>query len=788
LVLRKGERLRERYQGQSLNRLEDLRFLTGRGRYVANDHVPGVLHAYVLRSPCAFARIGRLDLEAARAVPGVAAVFTEADLAAEGIGELPCVTVIDAIEPIVVPPRPALARGVVRHVGDPVVCIIAESLEAAIAAGEAADISYEPLPCVTAATVALKPDAPLIWPEAPGNSAFLFQKGDRAAVAVAMASAAYVVECELTNNRVVAAPLETRAAIGFHDRKTDQFFLSVTGQAVHDIRRQLAGSIFKVPIERMRVVVPDVGGGFGMKNYVYPEYVLVLWAARKLGRPVRWVSERAEDFVSSAHGRDFFSRSRLALDKDGRFLGLEVQAVANMGAYLSTNGPISSTNAAASAMGGVYNIPSIFVEVRGAFTNTPPIDAYRGAGKPEANYLIERLVNLASVRTGIDAIELRRRNIISAFPHRTAMGMKIDGGRFRANLDDAIVLADLDGFRERRVRSGIAGLLRGIGIACFLETARGTPTEMARAAFEADGTVSLAVGTQSNGQGHETAYPQIAADLLGLPITAFHFYQGDTDLLPGGNGHGGARSMHLGGTALVMAVEKLIEKGRLIAAHLLQAPVDQVSFVDGSFIVQCTERAIAICKVADAARDPANLPDGLTPGLDGSATNGSDLYTFPNGCHVAEVEIDSDTGVVRLDRYTIADDFGSLINPRVALGQVHGGIAQGIGQSLLEHVVFDSDSGQLLSGSFLDYALPRAQDLPNFAGGLNNSEPTTSNRLGVKGSGQAGCIAAPQTIMNAVLDALSPLGIDELDMPATPFLVWSAIQAARATTRSPRKE
>ena len=787
MVLRKGERLRERYQGQSLNRLEDLRFLTGRGRYVANDHVPGVLHAYVLRSPCAFARIGRLDLEAARAVPGVAAVFTEADLAAEGIGELPCVTVIDAIEPIVVPPRPALARGVVRHVGDPVVCIIAESLQAALAAGEAVDISYEPLPCVTAATVALKPDAPLIWPEAPGNSAFLFQKGDRAAVAVAMASAAYVVECELTNNRVVAAPLETRAAIGFHDRKTDQFFLSVTGQAVHDIRRQLAGSIFKVPIERMRVVVPDVGGGFGMKNYVYPEYVLVLWAARKLGRPVRWVSERAEDFVSSAHGRDFFSRSRLALDKDGRFLGLEVQAVANMGAYLSTNGPISSTNAAASAMGGVYNIASIFVEVRGAFTNTPPIDAYRGAGKPEANYLIERLVNLASVRTGIDAIELRRRNIINAFPHRTAMGMKIDGGRFRANLDDAIVLADLDGFRERRVRSGIAGLLRGIGIACFLETARGAPTEMARAAFEADGTVSLAVGTQSNGQGHETAYPQIAADLLGLPITAFHFYQGDTDLLPGGNGHGGARSMHLGGTALVMAVEKLIEKGRLIAAHLLQAPVDQVSFVDGSFIVQCTERAIAICKVADAARDPANLPDGLTPGLDGSATNGSDLYTFPNGCHVAEVEIDSDTGVVRLDRYTIADDFGSLINPRVALGQVHGGIAQGIGQSLLEHVVFDSD-GQLLSGSLMDYTLPRAQDLPNFAGGLNNSEPTTSNRLGVKGSGQAGCIAAPQTIMNAVLDALSPLGIDELDMPATPFLVWSAIQAARATTRSPRKE
>jgi carbon-monoxide dehydrogenase large subunit len=771
--------LRQRYQGQSLNRLEDVRFLTGRGRYVANDHVPGVLHAFVLRSPHACARIAGLELQAARAARGVVAVFTEADLAAEGIGELPCVTVIDAVEPIIVPPRPALARGVVRHVGDPVACIIAESLEAAIAASEAVEISYEPLPCVTAATAALKPDAPLIWPEAPGNSAFLFQKGDAIAVAAAMASAAHVVECDLINNRVVAAPLETRAAIGFHDRKTDRFLLSLTGQAVHDTRRVLAGSLFKIPIERMRVVVPDVGGGFGMKNYVYPEYVLVLWAARKLGRPVRWVSERAEDFVSSAHGRDFFARSKLALDSDGRFLGLEVRAVANMGAYLSTNGPISSTNAAGSAMGGVYDIPSIFVEVRGAFTNTPPIDAYRGAGKPEANYLIERLVNLASVRTGIDAIAMRRRNIIRAFPHRTAMGMTIDGGRFGANLDDALALADLGGFRRRRRQSKKAGLLRGFGIACFLETARGAPKEFARAAFEPDGTVSLAVGTQSNGQGHETAYPQIAADLMGLPITAFRFRQGDTDLLPDGHGHGGARSMHLGGTALVMAVEKLIEKGRLIAAHLLQASVDQVSFVDGSFAVQGTERAIDIHEVADAARDLGNLPEGLTPGLDGNATNSCELYTFPNGCHVAEVEIDPDTGVVRLDRYTIADDFGGLINPRVALGQVHGGVAQGIGQSLLERVVFDPESGQLLSGSFQDYALPRAQDLPSFGGGLNDSEPTMSNRLGVKGTGQAGSIAAPQTIMNAVLDALSPLGIAELDMPATPFLVWSAIQAAR---------
>jgi carbon-monoxide dehydrogenase large subunit len=779
--------LRERYQGQSLNRLEDLRFLTGRGNYVANESVPGVLHAYLLRSPHAFARIAGVDLEAARALPGVAAVFTEADLAADGIGELPCVTVIDAVEPIVVPPRPALARGVVRHVGDPVACIVAESPEAAIAAGEAVDVTWEPLPCVTAPAAALEPDAPLLWPEAPGNSAFLFRKGDAAAVAAAFASATHVVECDLVNNRVVAAPLETRGAIGVHDRNTDRFTLILTGQAVHDIRRVLATSVFRIPPERMRVVVPDVGGGFGMKNYVYPEYVLVLWAAKKLGRPVRWVSERAEDFVSSAHGRDLVARARLALDSKGRFLALDVRAVANMGAYLSTNGPISSTNAAASAMGGVYNIPSISVEVRGVFTNTQPVDAYRGAGKPEANYLIERLVDLASARTGIDAIKLRRRNIVRRFPHRTAMGMTIDGGRFGANLDDAVALAGFDGFRKRRRESKKAGLLRGIGLACFLETARGVPTEFAKAAFEADGTVSLAVGTQSNGQGHETAYPQIAADLLGLPIDAFRFHQGDTELLPGGHGHGGARSMHMGGTALVLAIEKLIEKGRLIAAHLLQAPLGQMSFEAGRFVVQGTARAIEIRELADAARDAANLPEGVAPGLEGSATNDCALYTFPNGCHVAEVEIDPDTGLVRLDRYTIVDDFGSLINPRLALGQVHGGVAQGIGQSLLEHVVFDAASGQLLSGSFMDYALPRAEDLPTFAGGLNDSAPTASNRLGVKGTGQAGSIAAPQTIMNAVLDALAPLGIEELDMPATPFRVWSAIQAGRAAGRNPKR-
>jgi aerobic carbon-monoxide dehydrogenase large subunit len=771
-----------RYQGQSLNRLEDERFLTGRGTYVANGSPAGCLHAHVLRSPHGHARIVRIDTAPAKALSGVVAVLTESDLAADGSGDLPCVSVLDAVEPIIAPPRPALARGVVRHVGDPVACIVAETIAAALEAAEAIEVEYEALSCVVDGAAAVAPEAPQIWPQAPGNSAFLYRRGDAAAVEEAMAAAPHIVECELINNRVVVAPLETRAAIGIWDEAADLLHLTLTGQAVHGVRKQLAEAIFHIPVERMRLTVPDVGGGFGMKNFVYPEWVLVLWAARRLKRPVRWVSERIEDFVSSTHGRDNVSRARLALDGAGRFLALAVDTVANMGAYLSTSGPGSPTIAAGSATGGVYAIPSISLQVRGAFTNTPPIDAYRGAGKPEANYLIERLVDLAAIQIGIDAVELRRRNIISAFPYRTAMGMQIEGGRFGANLEDAIGAADRAGFAARRAHSSAAGLLRGMGVACFLETARGAPGEVAKVAFDSDGTVFLAVGTQSNGQGHETTYPQIAADMLGLPISAFRFHQGDTGLLPSGNGHGGARSMHLGGTALVLAIEKLLEKAQSIAAHLLQAPVDQIVFTEGLFAVRGTERSVPLTKVAEAACDLANLPEGLTPGLEGSASNVSDLYTFPNGCHVAEVEIDPETGALRLDRYTLVDDFGRLLNPRLTLGQVHGGVAQGIGQAMLEHVVFDPQTGQLLSGSFMDYALPHAHDLPTFAGGLNAAAPTPSNRLGVKGSGQAGCIAAPQTIMNAVLDALAPLGITRLDMPATPHRIWRVVQSAHTAS------
>ena len=767
-------------RGKSLVRLEDARFLTGRGTYVANRPAGGCLHLHVVRSPYGHARIDGVAVAAAARVPGVVGIFTAADLAADGIGTLPCITVLDAVEPIVMPPRPALADGTVRHVGDPVACIVAEAPEAALDAAELLEIDYRPLPCVVDPVAALVPGAPQIWPQAAGNSTFLFRKGDAAAVAQAMTAATHIVSARLVNNRVVVAPMETRAAIGDYDVAADLLHLTLTGQAVHGTRKQLADSVFKVPVDRMRLTVPDVGGGFGMKNFLYPEWVLVLWLARKLGRPVRWVGERTEDFVSSTHGRDYTADARLALDGEGRFLGLEVRATANMGAYLSTNGPLSPTSAAASAMGGVYAIPSILLEVRGAFTNTPPLDAYRGAGKPEANYIIERLIDIAARQTGLDAVELRRRNVVSAFPHVTAMGMKIEDGRFGANLDDALAAADGAGYDARRRASEARGLLRGRSVCCFLETARGAPNEVARVAFQDDGRVSLSVGTQSNGQGHETAYPQIASDLLGLPVEAFRFRQGDTQLLPGGGGHGGARSMHLGGTALVLALEAVIEKGRRIAAHLLQAPVETLVFRDAAYRGEGTDRSIALAEIALAARDPASLPEGMAPGLDALENNINELYTFPNGCHVAEVEIDPETGAVRLDRYLLVDDYGTLINPVLTLGQVHGGVVQGIGQALLEHVVFDADTGQQLSGSMLDYALPRAADLPSFDGWLSEAAPTRANRLGVKGSGQAGCMASPQTIMNAVVDALSPLDVREIDMPATPHAVWRAIEAAQA--------
>ncbi|MBV9154069.1 MAG: molybdopterin-dependent oxidoreductase, partial [Alphaproteobacteria bacterium] len=631
---------------------------------------------------------------------------------------------------------------------------------------------------VVDAPTALMAGAPLLWDEAPGNVSYRFERGDKPAVEAALAAAAHTVEIELVNNRLVVAPIEPRAAIGQYDAAADRFELLLTGQAVHSLRQQLANAVFHMPAERITVRAPDVGGGFGVKNFLYPEWVLVLWAARRLGRPVKWLAERGEEFVSSAQGRDNHTRGRLALNQDGRFLALDVETVANLGAYLSTNGAGSSTNSPASAMGGVYAIPAVFMAVRGVFTNTVPIDAYRGAGKPEANYLIERLVDRAARQLSLDPVELRRRNLITHFPYRSGLGITIDSGRFAANLDEMAQRMLTEGFAARRREAAERGKLRGLGIACFLETSRGTPGERAEIRFEPDSRIALVLGTQSNGQGHETSFPQIAADLLGLPIAVFRFVQADTDTVKSGNGHGGARSMHMGGTALHQTAQMVLSKGRAIAAHLLQADASEVRFSAGRFTVGSGERGIDLLALAEAARDATNLPDGMTPSLDADAYNDSDIFTFPNGCHAAEIEIDPETGMAALERYTAIDDYGRLINPMLTAGQVQGGLAQGIGQALIEHTVYDEQSGQLLSGSFMDYALPRADDLSPLDVTLAEL-PTAVNPLGVKGAGQAGCIAAPQTIVNAILDALAPLGIDHIDMPATPERVWRAIKNAR---------
>jgi carbon-monoxide dehydrogenase large subunit len=743
--------------GQSTRRLEDVRFLTGTGIFVDDVNVAGQAWAHVVRSPHAHAVVERIDTATARAMPGVLDIYTYNDIA--DLGLLPCATQVATVAPMIVPPRPALANGRVRHVGDPVGFVVAETPFAARDAAEHVMVDYTPLRCVVDAAAALAPDAPPLWDT--GNESYRFQRGDQAAVQAAFVSAEHIVEIEVVNNRLVIAPIETRAAIG---RWTDGVFdLFVTAASVNAIRDQLANSVFHCARNQIRVSAPDVGGGFGIKNCLYPEWVMLLWCARRLGRPVKWVEDRAEDFVSTAQGRDNVSRARLALDADGRFLALDVSTIAGLGAYMSGGGPGSSTNAPSAAMGGGYVIPAIFMDVQGAFTNTAPIDAYRGAGKPEANYLIERLVDKAARQCGFDPIELRRRNLIASFPYQKALGAVVDCGRFAANIDDALALADHAGFTQRRAVSESRGRLRGIGVACFLETARGAPNEGAELRFGADDIVTILVGTQSNGQGHETSYPQIAADLLGLPLEQFRYIQADTAEIPEGNGHGGARSMHMGGAALFKVAQEVIDKGKPVAARLLQARPDQIVFAAGRFAAG--DRSVDLLSVA---RDTS---------LDTYVWNLLDIITFPNGCHVAEVEIDPETGQVTLDRYTAVDDYGTLINPLLTIGQVQGGVAQGIGQALTEHTVYDPDSGQMLSGSFMDYQLPRAIDLPDLNITLTGI-PTSANPLGVKGSGQAGAIAAPQTIVGAILNALAPLGVAHIDMPATPERVWQAIQRA----------
>ncbi len=745
-----GETRQEKMIGRSLRRREDERFLIGRGRYVANIAVPDALHGYVLRSVHAHALIRSVDVARAKTMPGVRAIYTGADLS--GLGTMPCLA---AVKPLTAPPRHALAIKTVRHVGEAVAFVVADTVEQAREAAEAVGIDYETL-------------AAVVDPARSTEEAFRVQRGDPAEVDRALAAAAHVVEVTPVNNRLIVSPIEPRAGIARYDAASDTMDLELTGQGLHGIRRQLAEFIFKVPLEHIQLHAPDVGGGFGMKNFLYPEWIVLLWAARDLQRAIRWEADRAEEFVMGAQGRDIAAVARLGLDKDGRFLALDVKMLANLGAYLSGNGPGASAVAAMTAQGGIYDIPLIAAEARGVLTNQVPVDAYRGAGKPEANYIIERAIEAAARKLGRDPAELRRQNLIKSFPHKTAMGMALDCGRFVENLDQALARADTRGFEARRAEAKARGKLRGLGVACFLETSRGAPNEGAEVRFGTDGKVTIAVGTESNGQGHETAYAQISADRFGLPIETFRYVQADTREVKSGAGHGGARSMHMGGAALVKAMDAALDKARDLAANLLQARGEELVFGGGTFSVRGSDRSVDLATLARSAGE-------VGTNLDTHVMNMTDVFTFPSGCHVAEVEVDPETGATALLRYTAVDDYGRLINPLLTEGQVQGGVAQGIGQAMIERTVYDPESGQLLTGSFMDYALPRADDLPSFDIVLVEL-PTKANPLGVKGSGQAGCIAAPQTVMAAILDALRPAGVTTLEMPATPERVWRALK------------
>jgi aerobic carbon-monoxide dehydrogenase large subunit len=656
---------------------------------------------------------------------------------------------------------------------------VAESAAAARDAAELVEIDYRPLPAAVETAHALDPGQPLVWDVAPGNLAFDWELGDGAAVTRAMATAPHRILLQLVNNRVVVNSMEPRGAIGEYDAGEDAYTLWSSTQGSHFLRNLLAESIFKVPENRIRVVTRDVGGGFGMKLFLYPEHILVLWAARKLGRPVKWTPERADAFLTDTQGRDHLTRLELALDGELRFLALSVETVANMGAYLSNFAPEIPTASGGPMLSGVYRIPAIHVAVKGVFTHTAPVDAYRGAGRPEAAYALERLIDVAARRLGVPADELRRRNFVApdAMPYATPLGVTYDSGAFGHNMADALASADLAGFPARRAEALARGRRRGLGYAVYIEQSGFPPDEFAELRFDPSGTLTILMGTQSSGQGHQTAYAQLAAERLGLDLGKIRVRQGDTDAIGFGRGTGGSRSLPVGGAALAAAADKLVAKGKRIAAHLFEAAEADVDFADGVFRVAGTDRRLDIEAVARAAFNPITQPPAIEPGFAESGHFTPHTPTFPNGCHVCEVEIEPETGLVRIRRYLVVDDFGTVINPLLLKGQVQGGVGQGVGQAMLERCVYDAATGQLVTGSFADYCLPRADDLPAI-GFAYNVVPCRTNPLGVKGAGEAGAIGAPPALVNAVVDALSPLGIEHLDMPLTPERVWLAIRAA----------
>jgi aerobic carbon-monoxide dehydrogenase large subunit len=758
---------------QPLARVEDPRLLAGAGRFTDDVVHEGQAYAAIVRSPHAHARIVSLATDAARRMPGVSAVFTAGDMRAAGVAAIRCTMPVTNRDGTARadPVRYPLAETHVRHVGDAIAMVVAESLACARDAAEAIEVEYEPLAAAIDPVAALADEAPRVWDDVPGNLCLDWGRGDAAQTDAAFARAAHVAQIEVVNNRVSANPLEPRGANARYDAATERWTITASTQGVFFVRDALA-TCFGVPAERFRVITPDVGGGFGIKIYMYPEYALVAFAARALGRPVKWTPERGESLVSDVHGRDNVSRAELALDHDGRFLALRVATVANLGAYLSDFAPLIPTAIGTHVLPSIYRFAAVAVRVRGVFTHTVPVDAYRGAGKPESHYLLERLIDVAARATGIDRIELRRRNLIEPrdMPWTSLFGMRYDSGDFPAILARALEASDWRGFAQRRDDSRARGRRRGIGLACYIEATGGAPTERAEIRFDADGGVSVLVGTQSNGQGHETAYVQLVSEALGVAPERLRVVQGDTDVIASGGGTGGSRSLYSQGEALVAVIDRIVARGRDAAGRELECAPSDLEFTRGAFRVVGTDRRIALVDLA------ARLAARGTP-LDDGADARIAAITFPNGCHVAEVEIDAETGAVRLARFTVVDDMGNVLNPTIVTGQVAGGAAQGIGQALMERACYDAD-GQLVSGSFSDYAMPRADDLPPIDVVLQGV-PCATNALGVKGAGEAGAIGAAPAVVNAIVDALGDRGVAHIDMPVTAERVWRAL-AGRA--------
>ncbi len=764
--------------GQPVRRLEDDRLITGKGQYSDDIALPGTAHMVLLRSPHAHAKIRMIDTLAAREAKGVIAVFTHKDIAEAGLKPLPCVAIMPNRDgtPMVIPARHALAKERVCHLGEPVAAVVAETAAQARDAAELINVDYDELPAVVDTTSALT--AAPIHPDTKSNIALDHELGDKAAVDAAFAKAAHVTILKLVNQRVVVNAMEPRACLGAYDQTAGKYTLYTGSQGVHGMRGAIAKLIFGIEDAKLRVVTKDVGGGFGMKSFIYHEYPLVLFAAKKLGRPVKWTSERAEAFLSDTQGRDHVTEAAIALDKDHKILAVRTQTTAALGGYLSHFAPFVPTMAAPGMQVGVYAIPAFYTATKCVFTNTVPVDAYRGAGRPEAAYVIERLVDKAAAELKVDAAELRRKNFIKPehMPYKFPAGGMLDSGQFADNMDDAMKRADWQGFKSRAANAKAKGKIAGIGMAYYVEKTAGG-FEMAHIEVRADGEVHVIAGTQSNGQGHETAYAQLVAERLEVPIEIVKVTSGDSDAIRAGGGTGGSRSLTMAGGAIGVAVKDVVEKGKAIASNELEAAAADIEYANGKFRIAGTDRSLGLFEVARIAKTQANVENVEGIAADGEFKNPSN--TWPNGCHICEVEIDPETGTTDITRYTIVDDFGKIVNPLLVEGQVHGGVVQGLGQAMGEIAVYDDTSGQLVTGSFMDYWMPRADNMPAMTF-KTNEVPCKTNPLGVKGCGEAGTVGAAPAFVNAVVNALQPYGVDHVDMPLTPLKIWEITKGKAA--------